>query len=68
MDSHDIEINRVVFVSFLGVCISDTELPHTFWSLEACDPGAGRVFSMSLFSSAGDGPSVFLSSTALHRD
>lgn len=68
MDSHDIEINRVVFVSFLGVCMSDTELPHTFWSLEACDPGASHEFSMSLFSSAGDGPSVFLSSTALHCD
>ena len=68
MDSHDTEINRVVFVSFLGVWVSDTELLHTSWSLEACDPGAGHVFSSSLFSSAGDGPSVFLSSTALHRN
>lgn len=28
MDSYEVEINWVVFVSFLGVCMSDTELPH----------------------------------------
>ena len=60
MDSHDVEINWVVFVSFLGVCMSDTELPHTFsgaWKPVILEPamclpclcflllGMGQVFS-----------------------